>query len=80
MTAGAADVPARLITLRELLELERAPGFAADAVRAAAAQWGVEAALARGVRVLDEVLHPDPAPALLPWAVRIARRASSGCT
>ena len=70
LTAGAADVPARLITLRDLLELERAPGFAADAVREAAAKWGVEPALARGVRVLDEVLHPDPAPALLPWAVR----------
>ncbi len=70
LTAGAADIPARLITLRDLLELERAPGFAADAVREAAAHWGVEPALARGVRVLHEVLHPDPAPALLPWAVR----------
>ena len=32
LTAGAADVPARLITLRDLLELEARPEFDADAV------------------------------------------------
>ncbi len=68
LTAGAADVPARLITLRDLLELERAATFDAEAVREAAARWRVEAALARAVRVLDEVLRPDERPALLEWA------------
>ena len=32
LTAGAADMPARLITLRDLLELEATPEFDADAV------------------------------------------------
>jgi hypothetical protein len=68
LTAGAADVPARLVTLRDLLELERAPSFDADAVRRAAARWGVEAALARAVRVVADVLHPDVPPALADWA------------
>jgi hypothetical protein len=68
LTAGAADVPARLLTLRDLLELERAPGFDADAVRRAARRWRVEAALARAVIVLAERLQPVPSPALLPWA------------
>ena len=31
-------------------------------------RWGVEAALARAVIVLDEVLRPVQPPALLPWA------------
>jgi len=72
LTAGAADVPARLITLRDLLELERAPDFDPDAVRHAAAFWRVEPALARAVRGLDEVLRPDQPLALLAWARRFA--------
>ena len=70
LTAGAADVPARLITLRDLVELERAPSFDADEVRRAAVYWGVEAAMARAMVVLDEVLRPDEPPALLGWARR----------
>jgi hypothetical protein len=68
LTAGAADVPARLLTLRDLLELERAPDFDDEAVRRAARRWGVEAAVARAIVVLDAVLRPDRPPALLPWA------------
>ena len=70
LTAGAADVPARLITLRDMLELEAQPGFDADAVLARARVWGVEAALARAVVVLEDRLCPDVPPALSGWARR----------
>ena len=75
LTAGAADVPARLLTLRDLLELERAPGFDVDAVLRAARRWAVEAALARAIVVLDATLRPDQPPALLPWARTFRPRA-----
>jgi hypothetical protein len=68
LTAGAADVPARLVTLRDLLQLERAPTFDAAAVRGAAIRWGVEAPLARAVLTLAERLGPDTPPCLLAWA------------
>ena len=61
LTAGAADVPARLLTLRDLLELERAPGFDVDAVLRAARRWAVEAALARAIVVLDDGVAARPA-------------------
>ncbi len=68
ITAGAADVPARLITLRDLLELERAPGFDADSVLAHARDWGVEAPLVRAIGLVERELRPDVAPALAGWA------------
>ena len=74
LTAGAADVPARLITLRDLLELERAQDFDPDAVREVAAHWRVEAALARAIRLVDDVLRPDQPLALLVWARRFEPR------
>ena len=70
LTAGAADVPARLITLRDLLELEARPDFDSDAVLARARVWGVEAPLARAVVLLEERLRPDVPPALGGWARR----------
>ena len=70
LTAGAADVPARLITLRDLLELEARPDFDPDAVLARARVWGVEVALARAIVLLEERLRPDVSPALGGWARR----------
>ena len=68
LTAGAADVPAKLVTLRDLLELEHAAGFDPELVRQRAQEWGVEAPVARAVRLLAETLRPDAEPSLLGWA------------
>ena len=48
LTAGAADVPARLITLRDLLELEARPEFDADAVLQTGARPGAPRRLSPG--------------------------------
>ena len=68
LTAGAADVPARLITLRDLLELEATPGFDVGAVITRVRAWGAEAPVARAVRLVDDRLRPDRPPALAGWA------------
>ena len=68
LTAGAADVPARLITLRDLLELEATPEFDAEAVVARARSWGAEAPVARAVTLVEDRLRPDGPPALAGWA------------
>ena len=68
LTAGAADVPARLITLRDMLELEARPDFDPDLVVARARAWGIGAPLARAVMLLEDRLRPDAAPALSRWA------------
>ena len=68
LTAGAADVPARLITLRDMLELEATPGFDAGAVLERVRSWGAEAAIARAVSLVEDRLRPDRPPALAGWA------------
>jgi Uncharacterised nucleotidyltransferase len=70
ITAGIADVPARLITLRDLLELSAAVGFDAELVAARAREWRAEAPMARAMEVLARELAPDPSPQLLAWASR----------
>ncbi len=74
LTAGAADVPARLITLRDLLELEATPEFDADAVLGRVRSWGAEAPVARAVRLVEDRLRPDRPPALAGWARQLRRR------
>ncbi len=68
LTAGAADDPPRLVTLRDLIELEHQPGFECRLILERAAEWKVECAVARAVMLLDTQLHPDDSPALLRWA------------
>ena len=68
LTAGAADMPARLITLRDLLELEATPEFDADAVLGRVRAWGAEASVARAVTLVEDRLRPDRPPALAGWA------------
>ena len=68
LTAGAADVPPRLVTLRDVLELERHARFCADTVLVRAKEWQVEAAVARAIVTTNERLRPDRPPTLLDWA------------
>ena len=74
LTAGAADMPARLITLRDLLELEARPEFDADAVLGRVRSWGAEAPVARAVTLVEDRLRPDRPPALAGWARQLRRR------
>lgn len=68
LTAGAADVPPRLVTLTDMLMLERSPEFDAGQVVYRTEQSKIGPAVARGIRVLQEILRLEARPALLGWA------------
>ena len=68
ITAGAADVPPRYITLRDLVELERQPEFVATTVVERAEEWQVVAVLARAMSILAAHRGPQDKPRLLEWA------------
>lgn len=68
LTAGAGDVPPRLVTLRDLLEIEAHEDFDRDQVISRVLEWGVAPAVARAVKLVDQILLPDTPSALLEWA------------
>lgn len=68
LTAGANDVPPRLVTLRDLLEIEAHEDFNRDQVITRAHEWGVAPAVARAVKIVDQTLLPDTPSGLLEWA------------
>jgi hypothetical protein len=68
LSAGAADVPPKLITLRDLVELERHPVFHAAEVLDRALAWGIGAPVARAIRLADATVRPTERSPLLPWA------------
>lgn len=71
ITAGAGDVPPRLVTLADMIRLRQDPAFSTEMFFDRAPRWGQGIPIAYAVRLVGSMLEPSGRRVLSEWATTV---------